>query len=242
MTDLTRLYRESERETEHKLQFWQNKFLTTFQTLKSCQTPDMSAESLQQLGEEIKGLEQQMITVLTQGEDEEMGMHRFNRELLSKLKKSHQEKRELIDQLTQFQERFLGVSGCVESCVQKLDGMTSCIGDTMDVELENAKGTVERLVIERAELEEGLSQLEMVNNELREELTLISKREEELVIERDRVSGKLLNLEALLQVREEDPGERDQLSLIDRLEGLNGEIELLRRQVEAKGRICADNL
>ena len=202
----------------------------------------MSADMLQQLSEEIKGLEQQMTTVLTQGEDEELGMHRFNRELLSKLKKSHQEKRELINQLTHFQEKFLGVSGSVESCVQRLNAVTSCKGDSMDVELENARSTVERLVIERAELEEGLFQLEIANNELREELALISKREGELVIERDRVSGKLLNLEALLQVREEDPGERDQLSLIDRLEGLNGEIELLRRQVEAKGRVCVENM
>ena len=59
----------------------------------------MSADTLQQLSEKIKGLEQQMTTVLTQGEEEEMGLHRFNRELLSKLKKSHQEKRELVDQL-----------------------------------------------------------------------------------------------------------------------------------------------
>lgn len=202
----------------------------------------MSADTLQQLSEKIKGLEQQMTTVLTQGEEEEMGLHRFNRELLSKLKKSHQEKRELVDQLTQFQEKFLGVSGSVESCVQKLGTMSSCKGDTMDVELENARSTVERLVVERAELEEGLFQLETVNNELREELVLISKREGELVIERDRVSEKLLNLEGLLQGGEEVPVERDQLSLIDRLEGLNGEIELLRRQVEAKGRVCVENM
>ncbi|KAI6652528.1 hypothetical protein LOD99_4313 [Oopsacas minuta] len=243
VTDLTRLYGEFERDAENKLQFWQNKFLSTFQALKNCQASDLSVDSVQQLSDKIKGLEDQMAVVLTQEGDGEMSMHRFNKEMLSKLKRSHQEKRELVDELSQYKDKFSNISSSVETCSQKLDSIANCNVDTMDAELDNARSTIERLVIERAELEDGFSQVETVNTELRAELAVVARREVNMISERDRVSEELLHLQGLLQGRENELGEkeRDNLSLIDRLEGLNTEIELLRREVEAKGRSCEEN-
>ena len=55
--------------------------------------------------------------------EEELRMHRFNKEMLSKLKSSHQEKKQLIDQLTQFNDKFSTISSTMDAYTLKLDSI-----------------------------------------------------------------------------------------------------------------------
>ena len=63
-----------------------------------------------------------IVTRFVPGE-EELRAHRFNKEMLSKLKSSHQEKKQLINQLTQFNDKFSTISTTMDAYTHKLDSI-----------------------------------------------------------------------------------------------------------------------